>query len=604
MLFVRILSFTNHAAEHIALNFPVYETFNLTSRIFVASLFVSAAIYAIAIHIRSFITPLLIGFAGLIATLFLKRFDLMPVWFPFEILSRIVTYNAGSEIGKFFTFTEYISLISALFTLYFSYNLFRFKRFQKAFFSSKVSITKHIFVLSVFIFLFFTEMKTIEMRPYNSTVIAGEIKSNTNFHKLTLLDKLIGDTLLVIPVKNNKFHYKSDIKIDLDNYDIYFDDKQNTSICISTNDSIYIRCILYGSDNRYSITGTRTAENKKQDELFIERGFAYKIEKELTAGRSENLSKILLKELKKSISKIKNFRTADNIAYRSDYIKRKEKIILSIYLKEWSKIKTAYKMLFPDKKITDNPEIKIYKSLLSEYQTGLLSNEHYFNYQKNKFIYENTENANEDTKIFDGIIKIKNNDFKDKLLYRHLLGVLYETPDKKERDSIVNLYADKFSNKIIQKKIFSKKTLIDNASKGEKAFEFEAHDINGKSVKLDDFKGKYVILDIWTTFCGACYRQMPYFEKFAIKYKNKNIKFISLCYIDKRKWNLDIAKKTNSKSVSWLFSDDKEALIKGFNIVTIPRFILIDPEGNIVNSSFTYPAYPGFEELLMKTIEN
>ena len=105
------------------------------------------------------------------------------------------------------------------------------------------------------------------MRPYNSTVIAGEIKSNTNFHKLTLLDKLIGDTLLVIPVKNNKFHYKSDIKIDLDNYDIYFDDKQNTSICISTNDSIYIRCILYGSDNRYSITGTRTAENKKNDRV-------------------------------------------------------------------------------------------------------------------------------------------------------------------------------------------------------------------------------------------------------------------------------------------------------------------------------------------------
>ncbi|VAW24000.1 hypothetical protein MNBD_BACTEROID04-1687, partial [hydrothermal vent metagenome] len=115
----------------------------------------------------------------------------------------------------------------------------------------------------------------------------------------------------------------------------------------------------------------------------------------------------------------------------------------------------------------------------------------------------------------------------------------------------------------------------------------------GGTTSLDDLKGKFVYVDVWATWCGPCKREIPYLKELEGKYRGKKIEFVSISVdksADHDKWQ-KMVKEKELKGIQ-LFSDKdwdsdfvKEYLIKG-----IPRFILIDPNGNIVNSNAPRPS--------------
>lgn len=130
---------------------------------------------------------------------------------------------------------------------------------------------------------------------------------------------------------------------------------------------------------------------------------------------------------------------------------------------------------------------------------------------------------------------------------------------------------------------------------------------NGETSSLSDFKGKYVYVDLWATWCAPCLAELPALEKLQEEFKDKNIEFVSISLDDGRgyrstseKHAFVLSKVGWSKMVSdknmrgtQLFSG------KGFDIDFtskylvnyIPRFILIDPKGNIVNADAPKPSY-------------
>lgn len=120
----------------------------------------------------------------------------------------------------------------------------------------------------------------------------------------------------------------------------------------------------------------------------------------------------------------------------------------------------------------------------------------------------------------------------------------------------------------------------------------------GKS-KLEDFKGKYVYMDIWATWCGPCRAEIPYLKSLEEKYHDKNIVFVSISIDtqkDFEKWKKFVAEK-ELKGVQ-LFADNdwNSAFVKAYNIDGIPRFILVDPNGIIVNANAPRPSAPEFEQ--------
>jgi thiol-disulfide isomerase/thioredoxin len=115
----------------------------------------------------------------------------------------------------------------------------------------------------------------------------------------------------------------------------------------------------------------------------------------------------------------------------------------------------------------------------------------------------------------------------------------------------------------------------------------------GGKTKLEDFKGKYVYIDVWATWCGPCRAEIPFLKKIEEKYHGKNISFVSISVDvqkDLEKWKTLI--KDKELGGVQLFADNNwnSQFIKDYGINSIPRFILIDPTGKIVNADASRPS--------------
>jgi thiol-disulfide isomerase/thioredoxin len=131
-----------------------------------------------------------------------------------------------------------------------------------------------------------------------------------------------------------------------------------------------------------------------------------------------------------------------------------------------------------------------------------------------------------------------------------------------------------------------------------KFVDYENH--KGGTTSLEDLKGKYVYVDVWATWCGPCIREIPSLQKVEKQYHGKNIAFVSTS-IDRAKdhntWVEMVKEKELGGMQLMADSDWKSKFVTDYAIEGIPRFILIDPNGNIVSADAPRPSDPGLIEL-------
>lgn len=172
---------------------------------------------------------------------------------------------------------------------------------------------------------------------------------------------------------------------------------------------------------------------------------------------------------------------------------------------------------------------------------------------------------------------------------------------KQDQNNNVQL-ALEYSNDSADKYVDQLKVKEDQKNKTQLAFEY-INDRNEK-IKLSDFKGKYVYIDLWATTCGPCIVQFPYFEKLKEKYKGKNIEFVSISIDkDKNKWTKFLAKHKLS-GIQLLCYNTKDEFMTRINIDGIPRMLIIDPQGNLIDFNAKLPSSPelinDIDKLLLK----
>ena len=137
--------------------------------------------------------------------------------------------------------------------------------------------------------------------------------------------------------------------------------------------------------------------------------------------------------------------------------------------------------------------------------------------------------------------------------------------------------------------------------KGKKSPEFNNYEnFKGGKTSLSDLKGKYVYIDIWATWCKPCKDEIPALKVLEQDYHNKNIEFVSIS-VDAQEaydsWR-KMVKDMDLQGVQ-LFADNnfKSDFITEYGINAIPRFVLLDPEGNIVDADADRPSNPKLREL-------
>ncbi len=137
----------------------------------------------------------------------------------------------------------------------------------------------------------------------------------------------------------------------------------------------------------------------------------------------------------------------------------------------------------------------------------------------------------------------------------------------------------------------------DKAAVGRPSPDFKGVDVNGKELALRDFIGKYVYIDMWATWCGPCQKELPYLKKLEAKYKGRNIVFVGLSIdADKAKWEERV--KSGALCGTQIYIGRGTKFQSDYRIAGIPRFILLDPQGRIVNPDMTRPSSEDTEKIL------
>lgn len=135
------------------------------------------------------------------------------------------------------------------------------------------------------------------------------------------------------------------------------------------------------------------------------------------------------------------------------------------------------------------------------------------------------------------------------------------------------------------------KTLIS----GNASPKFDYENFKGGKTSLESLKGKYVYIDVWATWCGPCRREIPSLQKVEEEYQGKNIEFVSLSIDAKKdydKWRKFVEEKKLGGIQLFADNDWNSKFVTDYAIEGIPRFILIDPNGNIVSADAPRPSDP------------
>lgn len=152
-----------------------------------------------------------------------------------------------------------------------------------------------------------------------------------------------------------------------------------------------------------------------------------------------------------------------------------------------------------------------------------------------------------------------------------------------EVNSLYQLLAPDVKELIAGKKLEERIGILKRSAPGTAFKDFTMPSLNGKPVRLSDFKGKYVFVDFWASWCGPCRAENPNVLKAYNKYRNDNFTVLGVSLDDKRdKWKAAVEKdKMPWTQISDLKGFENE-LSSYYGIMAIPATILIDPQGRII----------------------
>lgn len=131
---------------------------------------------------------------------------------------------------------------------------------------------------------------------------------------------------------------------------------------------------------------------------------------------------------------------------------------------------------------------------------------------------------------------------------------------------------------------------------GQQAVDFAFESYRGDTLCLQQFKGKFLFIDIWATWCTPCKGQIPYLKKLEKTLEGKPIQFLSVSadvQANKARWK-SLVQQLGLENGNCAIAPDafKHPMFEKYKVKAIPHFVLIDPEGTVIMSSARFPSDP------------
>lgn len=182
-------------------------------------------------------------------------------------------------------------------------------------------------------------------------------------------------------------------------------------------------------------------------------------------------------------------------------------------------------------------------------------------------------------------------------------NLAYEiSPSNKNIEEFYNELSSGISDEGFKKELTTKYNKVKVLVEGEPSPKFVGYENHkGGVTSLDDLKGKYVYIDVWATWCGPCKHEIPFLKEVEQKFHDKNIEFVSIS-IDQKKdhqtWKEFVTEHQMVGTQLFADNDWKSQFVEDYVIEGIPRFILLDTEGNIISADAPRPSDEKLSEML------
>ena len=162
-----------------------------------------------------------------------------------------------------------------------------------------------------------------------------------------------------------------------------------------------------------------------------------------------------------------------------------------------------------------------------------------------------------------------------RLFYEKYWGADVETLNK-----IVNAFSKDIHQSYYLQKLIVRRANQLRVSIGKQAPAFTLKSVSREDVSLEMYKGKFVLVDFWASWCGPCRAEIPNLKEIYKDYQSKGLQILSVSTdANEKAW----LKAVDKEQMLWKQVRDTKSVSDSYNITSIPAIFLLDPNGKIID---------------------
>lgn len=393
----------------------------------------------------------------------------------------------------------------------------------------------------------------------------------------------VDDSVYTFPLDENDF-FSGQVKMAHPGYATLLHNSLNLYLSPGEDLEIYVNALNFSGSLyfRGSLGGINSYLKEQEVAVFFDKDY-------YALGEDEFVQK--MKELideKTKLLEAKNF---------DDSFTRLEKERIRYSVAERVSFYPIYrKRMYPDDNYRQGTAFTDFLSSFSLNNEDLIGAKDYRSFLLNYVYLQGSRGNGTGENYSDGIAdyilsSITNPTIKDFLLTEIVYRHIWENNGLNGADYLLSVFRRECTDK---NKIAYMDEMIGHWEKilpGRVAPDFTVVDREGRNIKLGNFRGTYLYITVWATWCVPCKSELPYLDLLQKEYYGRNIKFLTVAIDDSTnqgKWQQFL--EENPHAGIHTFMEPTNEFSKDYMIISVPRFIMIGPDGKIVNSNAPRPS--------------